>query len=185
MRRYKWRSDMMFGLIAHGALIGTMLGLSTSPIVGVVVPLVLGIGGLRFLEKGSTDTTDGPSPTGAINGGALAMWSFSVLVSLFVAIDIRESGLPWDRATTPPSIVALLDLKAIPANNRVEAIVAARYMDKLDVSDEDRRLLAASLSQSPQETAQLLPALSSLFAASPSPASQRQSVGLYGVRLER
>src|SRR6185503_10292626 len=108
------------GIVSHGFLIGAMLGLSTNPVVGVAVPLLLGVGGYKFLERSWSMRTEEPGAQGlgGISGLALGAWSISILVALVIAIGVRQTGLPWLARTDHNSVVTYVDLQKIPPQLR-------------------------------------------------------------------
>ena len=78
---------------AHAMLIGLLTGLSMSPIVGVLLPLLLGAGGYRLVDSitgSSTPDTNGilmRVPSGV--GWMVALWCAVVVASVFTGIGLR------------------------------------------------------------------------------------------------
>jgi hypothetical protein len=156
---------VLAAILAHAVLIGLLMGMSRSPVVGVVLPLLLGLGGYRILDAliGVTPKeAKAPIPWTSTLGWMVALWSVFVIVSVFAGIALRNGAIRLG----PPRVVtlSLIRLDQQPINRVPELTLIAAYYDRLEMSLEQRRALARSLSDTTLETKTLLSSLQELFA---------------------
>src|SRR5262245_19961905 len=97
---------------AHALLIGLLMGMSKSPIVGVVLPLLMGVGGYKLL-----DFVTSPASNQETNPNSLwrssfawlgALWCVVVIAALIAGVAFRNGIIPLGSpAVTTMSLVRL------------------------------------------------------------------------------
>jgi len=141
------------------------MGMSRSPVVGVVLPLLLGLGGYRLLDAllGVTHKdAKAPIRWQPAFGWMSALWCTVVIVAVFTGIALRSGAIRLGppRMTT----LSLIRLDQQPIYRVPELALIASYYDRLEMTVPQRRALAHSLSDTTIETKTLLSSLQELFA---------------------
>lgn len=173
-------------VLAHGTLIGLLMGMSRSPIVGVILPLLLGLGGYRLIES-LADT--GPTPEPKINsirlgpglGWIVALWCAVVVTSVLAGIGLRNGTIRFGRPTA--TTFSLISLDQQPIHRIPELALVCAYYDRLDMNAEERRALASALSDTTVSTAFILTSLQDYFGKERGSSETTQSsvYDLYGL----
>ena len=168
-------------ITAHAALIGLLMGMSLSPIVGVVLPLLLGVGGYRLFDV-LTVRPAAESKHHAVDlpgiGWLAALWCVIAIVSLFTGIGLRNGYVHF--GAPPPTTLSRLDLDRQPIDRIPDLALIGSYYDRLDLTPEQRASVARALSDTTLATTPLLTSLQ-LFFDRGGAAKSAPQVATYGV----
>ena len=150
---------------AHAMLIGLLTGLSMSPIVGVLLPLLLGAGGYRLVDSitgSSTPDTNGilmRVPSGV--GWMVALWCAVVVASVFTGIGLRDGA--FRLGPRPATTLSLMRLDQQPSVRVPDLTLICDYYDRLGLSPDQRRAVATALSDTTLDTGTILTTLREYF----------------------
>jgi hypothetical protein len=143
------RWTFLIAAVLHGILIGSLLGLATSPVAGFIVPALLGWGSFRLIEVSirSNDRAQVAKHVPQVLGVAI-VWLSVVLAVLFLAIGVRAG-----RILGEPSISSMLARHNVSdveeATAEVARLTIARRLDQLDLAMTERRRAARALDSLP------------------------------------
>jgi hypothetical protein len=175
---------IILATVPHGILVGLLLGLSTSPIASVFLPLLLGIGGYKAiatLPNPTDDTGDPLGPSGEsrrIWATTIGVWSLVVIVALLLGITMRTGQLPLQ--PRPRSTLSYASLGGIPPVKLLPLIIVAKYYDQVTENPSERRIIARALTSSGVDPTQLIPQLETLTGSRGDTPTATSSPG-YGV----
>ena len=158
---------ILAAIVAHALLIGLLMGMSRSPVVGVVLPLMLGLGGYRLLDALlGVHTNDGKTATRWTTALAwmIALWCVAVVVAVFTGIALRNGAIHLGRSRV--TTLSLINLDRQPMHRIPELALIAAYYDRFEMSEDQRRTVARALSDSSLEARPILSSLQELFASS-------------------
>jgi hypothetical protein len=177
-------------ITAHALLIGLLTGLSLSPIVGTVLPLLMGVSGYKLLDSltgspASTSPQTGTPWTVAGIGWAVALWCTVVIASIFAGIALRNGYVHF--GPPPATTLSLVHLEhQRPARIPQIALICA-YYDRMDLTTVERSSVAQALSDSSIDADVLLASLKDYFSSDHAAAAtpQRSPIGVYEYRPPR
>jgi len=163
-------------VFAHAMLIGLLMGMSNSPVVGVVLPLLMGVGGYKVIDvlMGNPPSSDAKAPSrqsSARVGWMVALWCVAAIASLFTGIALRNGFIHLGRP--PETTLALVRLDHQPVARIPELALICSYYDRLDLSPTQRRAVASALSDPALETSPLLSNLQTFFSQDHGPSAAR------------
>jgi len=168
-------------VFAHAMLIGVLVGMSRSPIVGVVLPLLLGVGGYRLLDTVTGDPDpDGRAPLHLAPAMAwlVALWCFVAVISVFTGIALRTGSIHFGPARV--STLSLIRLDQQPPARVPELVLVCEYYDRLDLSPAQKRALAPALSDTTVVPTLLLSSLKDFFVIDQGAAvTKREDYGVF------
>jgi len=87
---------LLVGLAAFGILVGAMIGMSKTPVVGSALPSIFAFMGgsvitLTYVQPAGTARTEAQQ---SLLGAELLVFSVSVALGLYIGIKLRDQGLP-------------------------------------------------------------------------------------------
>ena len=152
-------------IAVHAALIGLLMGMSLSPIVGVILPLLLGVGGYRLFDvltvRPAVETEHSVVDLPGIAWLA-ALWCVIVIVSLFTGIGLRNGSIRL--GGEPVTTLSRLDFAPQPIDRIPDLALIGSYYDRLDLTPSQRVAVASALSDTTLATAPILTSLQLFFA---------------------
>jgi hypothetical protein len=170
-------------VFTHATLIGLLVGMSRSPIVGVVLPLLLGVGGYRLLDT----LTGDPQPPSAkastlrlppVIAWMAALWCLIAVLSVFTGIALRTGSIHFGRA--PVTTLSLIRLDQQPSARIPELILVCGYYDHLDLTLNQKRALVPALSDTTLAPTLLLSSLKDFFSTNQGASvAKREDYGVY------
>jgi|SRR5882672_2031689 len=153
--------SIFFAVLAHAILVGLILGLSTSPIASIFLPILLGIGGYKTLDAFLQSSKDSPTAAHGLPFGlwasGLGVWSLVVTVSLLVGIYLRTGQAPFDEA--PRSTLSYVNTTEIASTKLPSLVIVCAYYDQLSLSPAQKRVIARAVSMKDVDLDALVPVL--------------------------
>ena len=152
-------------VLAHALLIGLLMGMSRSPIVGVVLPLLLGVGGYRLLAvfTGDAPSSSETAPlrlTPAI-GWMAALWCIVVILAVLAGIELRTGSVRLGKPRV--KTLSFVSLEHQPPARVPDLILICQYYDRLNLDPDQRKALVTGLADTTLSTSLLLSSLKDYF----------------------